>query len=68
MAKLAQGKSIVHLHNSDLQQLAFPIPSLAEQQKISDFLSSMDSLIQNQQKILSAWQQRKKAFLQQMFV
>ncbi len=68
MAKLAQGKSIVHLHNSDLQQLAFPVPSLAEQQKISDFLSSMDSLIQNQQKILSAWQQRKKALLQQMFV
>lgn len=68
MAKLAQGKTIVHLHNSDLQQLIFSIPCKEEQQKIADCLSSIDSLIQNQQKVVTTWQQRKKALLQQMFI
>lgn len=68
MAKLAQGKTIVHLHNSDLQQLIFSIPCKEEQQKIADCLSSMDSLIQTQQKVVTTWQQRKKALLQQMFI
>lgn len=68
MAKLAQGKTIVHLHNSDLQQLIFTIPCKEEQQKIADCLSSLDSLIQTQQKVVTTWQQRKKALLQQMFI
>lgn len=68
MAKLAQGKTIVHLHNSDLKQLIFSIPCKEEQQKIADYLSSLDSLIQTQQKVVTTWQQRKKALLQQMFV
>ncbi len=68
MAKLAQGKTIVHLHNSDLQQLIFSIPCKEEQQKIANCLSSIDSLIQTQQKVVTTWQQRKKALLQQMFV
>ena len=38
------------------------------QQKIADCLSSMDSLIQTQQKVVTTWQQRKKALLQQMFI
>lgn len=45
-----------------------PLPCLAEQQKIADCLSSIDSLIQTQQKVVTTWQQRKKALLQQMFV
>lgn len=45
-----------------------PLPCLAEQQKIADCLSSLDSLIQTQQKVVTTWQQRKKALLQQMFV
>lgn len=44
------------------------IPTKEEQQKIADCLSSLDNLIQNQQKIVSNWQQRKKGLLQQMFL
>lgn len=51
------------LKNIDIQ-----LPCKAEQQKIADCLSSMDSLIQNQQKVVTTWQQRKKALLQQMFI
>lgn len=51
------------LKNIDIQ-----IPCKAEQQKIADCLSSLDSLIQTQQKVVTTWQQRKKALLQQMFI
>lgn len=51
------------LKNIDIQ-----IPCKAEQQKIADCLSSMDSLIQTQQKVVTTCQQRKKALLQQMFI
>ncbi|MBR1715519.1 MAG: restriction endonuclease subunit S [Treponema sp.] len=46
----------------------FSFPCKEEQQKIADCLSSLDSLIQTQQKLVTTWQQRKKALLQQMFV
>ena len=51
-----------------LRIFVIPIPIIEEQQKIADCLSSIDSLIQTQQKVVTTWQQRKKALLQQMFV
>lgn len=51
-----------------VESFIIPWPCIVEQQKIADCLSSMDSLIQTQQKVVTTWQQRKKALLQQMFV
>lgn len=51
-----------------LRIFVIPVPIIEEQQKIADCLSSLDSLIQTQQKVVTTWQQRKKALLQQMFV
>ena len=51
-----------------VESFIIPLPCIEEQQKIADCLSSMDSLIQTQQKVVTTWQQRKKALLQQMFV
>ena len=51
-----------------LKNIHIQLPCKAEQQKIADCLSSLDSLIQNQQKVVTTWQQRKKALLQQMFI
>ena len=45
MAKMAQGKSVVHLHNSDLAKIDFSYPCYAEQRKISGFISHIDNLI-----------------------
>ena len=51
-----------------VESFIIPLPCIVEQQKIADCLSSMDSLIQTQQKVVTTWQQRKKALLQQMFI
>jgi type I restriction enzyme S subunit len=46
----------------------FLIPSLPEQTKIANFLSSIDSKIEQIVKQLDETKQFKKALLQQMFV
>ena len=51
-----------------LNQIDIRLPCKAEQEKIADCLSSLDSLIQTQQEVVTTWQQRKKALLQQMFI
>lgn len=45
MAKMAQGKSVVHLHNSDLAKIDFPYPTHEEQREISEYFSNIDHLI-----------------------
>lgn len=44
------------------------VPYLAEQQKITDCLSSLDDVIEKQKATLAAWEELKKGLLQQMFV
>ena len=43
------------------------IPSLSEQQKIADFLSTIDTIIEKQQATVSAWEERKKGVMQKLF-
>lgn len=45
MAKMAQGKSVVHLHNSDLEKIDLSFPSYEEQMRISAYFKSVDKLI-----------------------
>ena len=45
MAKMAQGKSVVHLHNTDLEKIDFTYPCYEEQTQISCFFKSVDTLI-----------------------
>lgn len=56
------------INSEEYSTLKIKLPCIEEQQKIADCLSSLDSLIQTQQKVVTTWQQRKKALLQQMFV
>ncbi|WNL35148.1 hypothetical protein QT384_11045 (plasmid) [Arcobacter cryaerophilus gv. pseudocryaerophilus] len=65
-----QGASIVRRSlNIDLFNIInIAIPSIQEQIKISNFLSSIDSKIEQTQKQLESSKEFKKALLQQMFV
>lgn len=45
MAKMAQGKSVVHLHNTDLEQIDLIYPCYKEQVRISSYFKHIDNLI-----------------------
>ena len=45
LSKLAQGKSVVHIHNSDIQSVDLRVPKLCEQEKIGNFFIMLDDLI-----------------------
>ncbi|MGL5041675.1 MAG: restriction endonuclease subunit S [Culicoidibacterales bacterium] len=68
MMKRAQGKSVVHLQNSDLKKVLLNYPSLSEQTKIGSFFKTLDDTINLHQQELDYLKATKKAFLQKMFV
>ncbi|MEL1134514.1 restriction endonuclease subunit S [Desulfitobacterium sp. THU1] len=67
MSKCAQGKSVVHLHNSDLKQVNLLYPKLEEQQQIGRFFIEIDHLITLHQRKLNNIQNLKAGLLQKMF-
>jgi type I restriction enzyme S subunit len=68
MSKLAQGKSVVHLHNADLKTIVLQYPSILEQRKICEFFKSLDNLITLHQRKLDILKKLKQGMLQQMFI
>lgn len=67
LSKRAQGKSVVHLHNSDLQEVNLIFPLLNEQRKISTLFEKMDNIITLHQRKLNNLKLKKKALLQKLF-
>lgn len=67
MAKRAQGKSVVHLHNSDLAQIKLSYPSKDEQKKIDSYFLKFDSLIALHQHKLDQLRVLKEILLQKLF-
>lgn len=68
IAKYAQGITIVHLSFNNFCKIKVQIPSLEEQNSITDFidrLNQQQKLITNKIKLLK---ERKKGFLQKMFI
>ncbi|WEV61250.1 restriction endonuclease subunit S [Streptococcaceae bacterium ESL0729] len=68
LTKKAQGKTVVHLHNSDLSTLNISFPSYIEQEKIGTFFADFDKNINLTEKKLEQLKTLKKGFLQQMFI
>lgn len=66
LAKKAQGKSVVHIHNEEIRNLVVPFPTKAEQNKIVDYFANLDSLItlhQRKQNLLKNHILRSKIML-----
>lgn len=68
IAKMAQGISVVHLYNSQLEHLQVEIPTPEEQAKIVQFLTGLDRSIKNLNQQITHTQTWKKGLLQKMFV
>lgn len=68
LAKKAQGKSVVHLHNSDLQECEILFPFLKEQTAIGNFFRQLDETIALQSAEVEKLNQLKKGLLAAMLV
>lgn len=68
LAKKAQGKSVVHIHNEEIKNLVVPFPTKAEQNKIVEYFSNLDNLITLHQRKIDKIKNMKKAMLNQMFI
>lgn len=51
----------------DFLKQSIMVPSLPEQQKIADFLSTIDTIIEKQRATVLAWEERKKGVMQKLF-
>ena len=67
MSKMAQGKSVVHLHNSDLEKIELLFPEHDEQARISSCIRGIDYLITLHQRKLEKLMNVKKSMLEKMF-
>ncbi|MDT0049403.1 restriction endonuclease subunit S [Listeria cossartiae subsp. cayugensis] len=66
--KRAQGKSVVHVYNTDLKQVKLSYPTFNEQEKIGSFFRQLDNAIALHQRKLQKLQNIKKAYLNEMFI
>lgn len=58
----------VGMTDSLMQEIPVHLPQLAEeQQKIAEFLSTIDTVIAKQKETVSAWEERKKGVMQKLF-
>lgn len=63
----AQGAQHINIGQEILSSVVVKMPSLPEQQKIADFLSTIDTIIEKQRATVSAWEERKKGVMQKLF-
>ena len=69
IARIAQGKTVVHTSSDSLGKIEIFFPkNLEEQRKIAEFLSAFDEKIEAVKRQVEAMKQVKKGLLQQMFV
>ena len=62
-----KGGTRTRLYFKVLKDFKLNMPSLPEQQKIADFLSTIDTVIKKQKETVSAWEERKKGVMQKLF-
>ena len=55
------------IHPNVFGEMSIMVPSLSEQQKIAEFLSTIDTVIEKQKETVSAWEERKKGVMQKLF-
>ena len=67
-SRLASGSTFLEISKNEMEKITLMFPSEQEQQRIGNFLSKVDQLIELENKKLQNFQQAKKCLLQNMFV
>lgn len=67
-AEGARNHGLLNISVNDFFDMPILLPSLPEQRKIADCLSSLDDVTNQTKAELASWQEFKKGLLQQMFV
>ena len=68
LAKYAQGKTVVHLHNAEISKATIQYPQgIEEQVALADYFKSLDSMIQGVTNKIASLKQMKQACLVSMF-
>ncbi len=68
IARVAQGKSVVHVQASEVGKIPITYPDHNEQERIAQILELIDNRIAVSEKALNSMQMMKKALLQQLFI
>ena len=63
-----EGTTIKRLYNKDILNTKIDLPVIKEQEKIGNFFGKIDDSIEKQSSKIGVLKQRKKGFLQKMFV
>ena len=61
------GSTIKNLGLNTIKNTNVKVSCLPEQQKIAEFLSTIDTVIEKQKETVSAWEERKKGVMQKLF-
>lgn len=67
IAQIKAGSTIAHLYQKDFNKFSFITPSLPEQQKIAEILSTVDEQISTTQAIIDKSKELKKGLMQKLF-
>ena len=68
VARVAQGKSIVHVQASEISKIRIAYPDMAAQNKMINVFEALTAMIDRNQKMLDQLQVQQKALLQQLFI
>lgn len=67
LGKMRFGSGQPLITGTMLRDLCIQLPNDFEQQKIAEFLSTIDTVIAKQKETVSAWEERKKGVMQKLF-
>lgn len=67
IASIAQGATVVHLYPNFLKKLKITLPCIDEQEKIAEFLSKVDELINECEGEVKDLEEQKKGLMQKIF-
>ena len=68
LVKRANGSTFPEVSKSEIEKIPISTPSLSEQVKIANCISSIDDKIEIERALLKKWEQQKKILLKELFI